>query len=620
MGTTQTTAEPPEDQQPEDLRAKGAQVEIDPPEDQLPEDLPPEIEPLEIQQPGLSDLREVVANYLERQLPGRVNFRQDVLAGLSLAISNVPDGMANGILVGVNPILGLYASILGPLTGGIFVSTQLMVVTTTAAASLATGQALGALTGDARTAALAIMVLLIGVFQIVFGLLQLGRLIRFVSYSVMTGFLTGVSALLVLNQLPIVAGYAAEGDNKIAQTIDLLAHIGEINPASLMIGVLTLVLAFTLPRTRLGSLGTLTAIIIPSALVAIFGLDSVEIVSDVGTIPTGFPAPELPSFSSISFQVLSGAAAVAAIILVQGAGVSQSVPNPDGTRRNLSRDFVAQGAANATLGLFRGLPVGGSLSATALNVIYGGRTRWATILAGLWMAVIVLIFPSAVSFIAMPALGALLILAGVRGIKIAEMVSIFRIGWPSGIVAITTFLATLFLPIQAAVALGVVLSALLYLARSSNDISVVELSKREDGLLEERQPPRELTSNHITVLDVYGNLFYAGARTLERLLPEPRNAEKPVVILRLRGQTNLGATLVEVLSNYADRLQAVGGQLYLTGVSKNARRKMQQNGKLRLTGPVHIYEATEVRGHSTNAAYTDAQTWLVSQNGGALSG
>ncbi len=572
-----------------------------------------DVEESEVQQPGLSRLREVVANYLMRPLPRRAQLRQDVLAGLSLAISNVPDGMANGILVGVNPILGLYASMFGPFTGGLFSSTQLMIITTTAAASLAAGQSLGNLTGDARASALALMVLLIGLFQIVFGLLRLGRLIRFVSYSVMTGFLTGVSALLVLNQLPIITGYMGEGDNKITQTLDLLAHIGEINVPSFALAILTFILALILPKTRLGSFGTLTAIIIPSILVVILSLESVEIVGDVGTIPSGFPMPFLPSFDNISFDVLSGAAAVAAIILVQGAGVSQSVPNPDGSRRNVSRDFFAQGAANTASGLFRGLPVGGSLSATALNVIYGGRTRWASILAGLWMAIIVLIFPSLVSYIAMPALGALLILAGTRSIKFTEMASIFRIGWPSGIVSITTFLATLFLPIQAAVGLGVVLSALLYLARSSNDVLVVELVKLDEAHIEERKPPRELPSNKITVLDIYGNLFYAGARILEKLLPDPRNAEKPIVILRLRGQTNLGATLVEVLSTYAEKLQAINGQLYLTGLSKSTHQKLEQNSKLHLTGPVRVYEATSVRGQSTNAAYADAKAWLIGE-------
>jgi sulfate permease, SulP family len=568
-----------------------------------------------IQQPGLSDLRQTVANYLGKELPGRATIRQDAVAGFSLAISNVPDGMANGVLVGVNPVYGLYATMLGPFVGGIVSSTQLMMITTTAAASLATGQALGSLTGADRDNALFVMVLLIGAFQIVFGLLGFGRLTRFVSYSVMTGFLTGVSVLLILNQLPQITGYTATGSNKILQTLDLVGHLDQVNLLSVALAGLTLLLAVTLPRTRLGSFGTLVAIIVPSALVALFSLDSVNIVRDLGSIPGGFPMPVVPSFANLSLEVMTGAAAVAAIILVQGAGVSQSVPNPDGAPRSMSRDFVAQGAANIATGLFRGLPVGGSLSATALGVIYGARTRWAMLFGGLWMALIVLIFPEVVSYIAMPALGALLILAGLRGVKLSEMAAIFRIGWPSGIVSITTFLATLFLPIQAAVGLGVVLSALLYLVRSSSDISLVQLVKRPDERLEERPPSQQLPSNQTTVLDVYGNLFYAGAHTLERLLPTPENAEKPMVILRLRGQANVGATLINVLTNYAEKLKKVQGQLYLTGISEGAYKQFMKTGRLQHIENVHIYEATAIRGQSTDKAYTAAQTWLVSANG-----
>jgi SulP family sulfate permease len=149
----------------------------------------------------------------------------------------------------------------------------------------------------------------------------------------------------------------------------------------------------------------------------------------------------------------------------------------------------------------------------------------------------------------------LLILASVSTIKPSEALSIWNTGWRSRLASVATFLSTLFLPIQAAVGFGVVLSALLYVNQSSTDISVVELVKRSDGSIEEREPPKRLASNKVTVLDVYGYLFYAGARTLERLLPKVNGVENPAVILRLRGHTNMGATLVEVLSNYADKLQ-----------------------------------------------------------------
>jgi sulfate permease, SulP family len=571
----------------------------------------------EVSQPGLGELREVVANHL-RRLPFRGSLRQDGIAGLNSAVSSVPDGMASGILAGVNPIYGLYACMVGPIAGGIFSSSQLMIVATTSAASLSAGQALGGLQAEARDSALFVMVVLIGALQILFGLLRMGQLTRFVSYSVMTGFIIGIAVLTILSQLPTVTGYEpTASNNKVTQTLNLLVNLDQVNLLSLAMSALTLILALTLPRTKLGNFGRLVAIIVPSVLAALLHLDSVVVVRDVGDIPGGIPTPHLPLFSDISFDVLTGALAVAVIILVQGAGVSQSVPNPDGSRRSMSRDFIGQGAANVASGFFRGLPVGGSLSTTALTVISGARTRWAAVFAGLWMALLVVVFPGLVSYVAMPALGVLLILASVSTIKPSEALSIWNTGWQSRLAVVTTFLSTLFLPIQAAVGFGVVLSALLYVNKSSTDVSVVELVKRPDERIKERKPAKQLPDNKVTVLDVYGHLFYAGARTLERLLPTPEGAQNPVVILRLRGRNNLGATLVEVLANYADKLQEANGRLYLTGISEGAYEQVVRTGKLRLTGPVRVYEATPIRGQSTREAHADAQAWLVGKSADA---
>ncbi|HEX5808629.1 MAG TPA: SulP family inorganic anion transporter, partial [Anaerolineales bacterium] len=287
------------------------------------------VEP-EVEQPGLSRLREAVANYLEPRLPQPGKLRQDVVAGLTSAIGNVPEGMADSLLVGVNPVYGLYAGIMGPFVGALFSSTQLMMVTTTSAASLASGQALVSLSGEARDNALFLMVILIGIFQIVFGLLKLGKLTRFVSYSVMTGFLAGLAMLLILSQLPTAAGYTAEGSNKLTQAIDLLLNLGEINFVSLALAILTLILAIVLGRTSLGHFASIVAIAIPSLLLLIFQWDGVKIVRDISEIPRGFPTPILPEFSEM-LNVATGAASIALIMIVQGAGVSQSVPNPDGT-------------------------------------------------------------------------------------------------------------------------------------------------------------------------------------------------------------------------------------------------------------------------------------------------
>ena len=111
------------------------------------------------------------------------------------------------------------------------------------------------------------------------------------------------------------------------------------------------------------------------------------------------------------------------------------------------------------------------------------------------------------------------------------------------------------------------LSAIFYIFQSASDISIVELVEQEDGAIEERHPPRALPSKKVTVLDVYGNLFYAGAQTFERLLPRPENAICPIVVLRMRGHTSVGATLIDVLLKYANELEVNGGKLYLSGLT-----------------------------------------------------
>ncbi len=564
----------------------------------------------EVDQPGLSRLREAVANRLPSP-PRRSTLGDDVIAGLNSAVASVPDGLASGLLAGVSPIHGLYACLAGPIGGGLFSSTKLLVVATTSAAALTAGQVLSGVPAESRVEALVGLVVLTGLFQIVFGLLRFGRLARFVSYSVMTGFLTGIAVLTVLSQLPTVTGYEPAGANSVTETVDLALHIGEIDPVTLAVAVAALVLALVLPRTFLNNFGNLVAIILPSVVVLLLQLGTVELVRDVGEIPRGLPSLALPSRSALSVDLITGAVALAVVILVQGAGVSSSVPNPDGSRSSASGDFVAQGVANVASGVVRGLPVGGSLSTTALNVLSGARTRWAAVAAGLWIAVILVLLPDVVGVIAMPTLAALLIVASANAIKLAEARSIWRTGWPSRLAILATFLATLLLPIQVAVGIGVVLSSLLYLFRASSDISVVELIKRPDGRIEEQDAPRRLTSDKVTVLDVYGHLFYAGARTLERMLPRPDDAERPVVILRLRGRRKAEATLVEVLTTYAKQLATAGGRLYLTGIDEGAYEQMIRTGKLVEADSVRAFLATPIVGESTGQAYEEARAWLV---------
>ena len=360
---------------------------------------------------------------------------------------------------------------------------------------------------------------------------------------------------------------------------------------------------------RLAVVSALIVLAIPTIIVVLASADSVARVGDSGAIPRGIPLPHLPDFGLFSFSLVTGALAVAAIVLVQGAGVAEAAPNEDGTASDANRDIIAQGAGNLASGFFRGLPVGGSVGQTALNVSAGGRTRWAAIWSGVWMLVILALFSGLVAKVAMPTLGAILIFAAIGSLRPEEIATIWRTGLTSQIAVITTFAATLFLPVAAAVGIGVALSLLLQLNTEAMDLTVVELVPREGGRFEERPAPATLTSRHVTILDVYGNLLYAGSRTLQAHLPDPAGAQAPAVILRLRGRTSLGATFIKVASDYADRLDGVGGRLYLSGLQPSLTERLHRTGAI--DGPMRAFEATPIVGEATHVAYLDAESWLV---------
>jgi SulP family sulfate permease len=551
-----------------------------------------------------------------RTLPARLDFHKenlkaDGLAGVVGAVGSVADGMAAGILAGINPINGLYASMVGPLVGGFLAGSAFMTIVPTSAMALTAGDELRTHPGGDPLQTLLLLTILVGAFQVAAGLLRLGGLTRFVSRSVMVGFMTGLAVLIILGQLGNFTGFDSDESGKLAQAVDLLRNLDEIDPQTLAVGTLTLLLAVVLPRTPLKASGTVAALVASSVTMYLLGWDNVAVVSDLADIPRSLPVPELPSLSGFSLNLVTAALAIGAIGLVQGSGVSQNFPNPGGAYSDPSRDFSAQGVANVAAGCFQGMPVGGSVGQTALNVSAGAKSRWANIFAGLCLALIIVVFSGLVGYIAMPALAALLMLAGYKIIDAPEAVSIGMVGWAPRIVVALTFVATLTLPIQFAVALGVVASALLYLFASSTDIDIVERVRLADGGYEEREAPKTLPSHAVTTLDVYGSLYFAGARTFEQELPSPIGAHGSVVVLRLRGRTKVGATFVDVLARYAQLLGAAGGRLYLSGVSAHVQEQLVRSGKLTKAAQVEIYPATARIDESSLAAQAAAEEWLV---------
>jgi SulP family sulfate permease len=543
--------------------------------------------------------------------PERRHLRGDATAGFTGAVAAVPDGMAASVLTGVNPVFGMYANFVGTLTGGLSTSTRQMVVNTTGAAALAAGSALQGVDEADRPAALVLLTFMAGAAMVAVGLLRLGRYTRFVSHAVMIGFLTGIAVNIVCGQIPDLTGAAAEGPFAVAKAIDVVTNPTHVNVPSLLTGLAALAILAVLSRTRWAIAGMVLALVVPTAAVIVGGADSVAQVKDSGTIPHGIPLPHLPDLGQFSVPLLTGALSIMVIVLVQGAGVAEAAPNTDGTPSDANRDFVAQGVGNVAAALFRGQPVGGSVGQTALMIAAGGRTRWAPILGGIWMLLFLVALSGVVGLVALPTLGAILIFAGYSALRPREISTIMRTSRTSQIAIVTTFVATLVLPVAAAVGIGVALSLLLQVNKEAMDVAVVELVPDGERTWTERPPPATLTSHRVTVLDVYGSLFYAGARTLRTRLPNPAGTEAPVVVLRLRGRTALGATFFHVIAEYAGKLDQVGGRLYLSGLDHEMTDLLQRTGRLDVSGPVRTFEATPKVGESTWTAYVTAEAWAV---------
>jgi SulP family sulfate permease len=515
--------------------------------------------------------------------------------------------MATAVLAGANPVTGLYASITGPIFGGAFSSTGVMVIATTSAAALGTAETLNITEPAQQGAVLGTLVFLVGILCLLAGLLKLGRYTRFVSHSVMTGFLTGVSLILILSQLGDLVGYSPTGPNSVAKAWDTLTHVAAWSMPALVVGVSALLIAVLLDRGPMSTVAPLLAIVAPSVWLVLCPDRGVAVVSDTADVPSGLPLPALPDFTLISPTMLASAFAITVVVLVQSAGVAGQFRNPDGHPSDISRDFLAHGAANLATSFVRGIPVGGSVGQTAFNVLAGGVGRISVILSGVWMAVFLIALSGVVGKVAMPTLAALLILAGVQSLRPREVRAVSRTTRTGLVLMALTLVATLVLPISSAVAIGVVLSALHALNRSMNDVKVHELVEIPGKGTSIRPAPAILPGHELTVLDIEGNLFYAGARTLEDVLPAVQPGTQPVVVLRLRGRERIGATLVKVVESFNGQIQAAGGRLFLSGVDPRVAEQIRRNG---LIETVTIEEATDLLGESTHRAMTSGQSWL----------
>jgi len=533
---------------------------------------------------------------------------QEMIAGLVMSIISVPGSIANGVLAGVNPIFGVYSTIIGTTVAALFTSSVIMNVDTTGATALAAGGVLSGISSEQHLNNLVVLVVLVGLFQLIFGLLKLGNLTDFISNAVMTGFISGVAVQAILGQVGDLTGFYSEIANKIIRVWDTILHFREIDLPTLSIGVLTIVLIAGVERTRYARFAYIVALIVTTLLVQIFGLGSVALVGDTTQIPQTFPLPHLPDLSIVAGMIIP-AFAIAIIGLVQSAAVSQSMPNPDGEYPDPSGDFRGQGLANVATGFFGGLPVGGSLSGTALIRSIGGRTRWANIFTGIFSLVMVLLFARLIEALPLPAIAGLIVMAALSIINVPRIETAWRTGPSPTAIMLITFIGTLLMPIHYAVFLGVLLHILLFAFQEAESVRIEQIIPLADGRYDEATPPEQISNGEIIILQPIGSLFFAGSARLEDQLPNTEQAQGAVVILRLRDRDEVGSTFIRVVERFARSLQAQNNLLLLAGINTRVLEQMQHTELLDIVGKENVFSVQSRFGASTEEALARAKVW-----------
>lgn len=541
-----------------------------------------------------------------RRFGTRRTIAKDLRAGIVLGVESVPDGLAAGLLAGVNPLYGLNAYIVGTLFGAVATGSVFMTVQATGAMAVIVAD-VPEIHGPQAVGAMATMTIMAGIAMLALGLAGLGRLVRFIPAAVLIGFVNAVAVNIVLSQLENLTGFASTSGNRLTRAVDTLLHLGQVSWWSILVGGVTVALILILERTPIGALSMVVGIVVGSLLVLALPDGSVATISGVAEVERSMPEISLPDLSLL-LALIVPALSLALVGLVQGAGISGSIPNPDGKYPNASADFRGQGIANIATGLLQGMPVGGSMSATSLARAAGARSASANLIAGAVMVLIVLLFAPLIGYIAMPSLAGLLMVIGVRTFKPDQIVMVMKTGSVQIAVFLVTFALTLLIPLQYAVLTGVGLAVILHIARQSNRVRMKRwVFDDAGGLPRETEPPVRLERGEIVILTPYGSLFFASADAFRSQLPNPdADAAGAFVILRLRGTDELGVTFLTMLRTYATELRAAGATLMVAGIGTRVSSQLTATGVREVIGAENVFPAHPRLGDATNKALAAA--------------
>jgi sulfate permease, SulP family len=441
----------------------------------------------------------------------------DLLAGLTLAAVCVPESMADAKLAAMPPVTGLYAFLAGALGALLFSTSRQLSVgpDSTIAPMMAVGVgSVVAAAGPDYASRIVLLALIVGVVVLAAGVARLGFLADLLSRPVMSGFLSGVGITVVVGQLHVLLGLPATSGATLEKLAAVVGHLGEMNVATLAVGVAVLVVLVGGERLGPRFPGALVAVGGSLAAVAVFELAG-RGVALVGSLPPGLPALVLPSATLADVTALVPVVIpVFFVILAQTAATSRSFAVAGGYEVRVDRDFLAVGAACMLASVTGGFGVNASPTRTGVVAASNGRSQAVNLTAGVLVTAVLLVATGLIARLPEATLGGILVAVGVKLVKWRDLAAVARYSRPEWAIALATLLVVALVGIQEGIYLAIALALLrrIYLSARPHDVVLGRLAGPDGVWVSRRHRPDAAALPGVVVFRFDAPLFYANAQ------------------------------------------------------------------------------------------------------------
>lgn len=513
-------------------------------------------------------------------------FVKDFISGIIVAIIALPLSIALALASGVTPEQGLYTAIVAGFVISLLGGSKVQIAGPTAAfASIVAGIVIkNGMDG------LALATIMAGIILILMGLLRLGSLIRFIPYTITTGFTTGIAVTIFIGQIKDFLGLTFQ--EAPVETMEKLKQVilcfNTLNPMTLVTGLAALMILIVWPKFFKKIPPSLIAVIVTALAVRLFKLP-VNTIGDLYTISSDLPSFHLPEFSfAMAMKVLPDAATIAVLAAVESLLSCVVADGMAGSRHNSNMELVAQGVGNTCSALFGGIPATGAIARTAANIKNGGRTPVSGMVhAGLLLLILILLMPYA-ALIPMPAIAAILFMVAYNMSEWREFVSIVKTAPKSDwFVLLVTFGLTVAFDLVVAIGIGLVFASMLFMKRMADVADVSGWRYLEDQKETQDKDPIDLkpVPGHVSVFEVNGPMFFGAADKISKVVLEEG---KRVLILRMRSVPAMDATALKSLQKLHQNLKKKNVIMVLSHVNEQPMSIMEKAGFTDVIGRENI--------------------------------